>query len=221
MVRITREMAPLCRLECSIIGRMPSSKRKVILACGISLDGYIARPDGSLDFLDIGMQPEDFEQAAADFYKGIDTVVMGSGTLAALEKMVTDGALTELPVGPHDTYVFSRSRPKAQHKAVTIVRESPVRWLNRIRSKPGKNILHQGGGALARSFLEADLIDELQLGIVPVLIGAGIPLFPAGFPQREFELVKVERFSTHHVSMHYRRVRTKEKRPRKRAASKK
>src|SRR5690606_22469605 len=86
MVRITREMAPLCRLECSIIGRMPSSKRKVILACGISLDGYIARPDGSLDFLDIGMQPEDFEQAAADFYKGIDTVVMGSGTLAALEK---------------------------------------------------------------------------------------------------------------------------------------
>ncbi len=88
-----------------------------------------------------------------------------------------------------------------------VVGESPIRFVRRLRKAPGKHILHQAGGNLARSFLDADLIDELYLGVAPVLIGEGIPLFPAGFPQREFKLVTCERFSKEHASLIYRRVR--------------
>ncbi len=173
----------------------------------MSLDGYIARPDGSLDFLDIGLDPKDLAKGMTDFYEMIDTVIMGRGTLEALEEMTSDDASAEPPGGPRKSYVFSRTLPAGKHHGMKVVRESPIRFVRRVRKSPGKHILHQGGGKLARSFLEADLIDELYLGVVPVLVGEGIPLFPAGFPQREFKLVECERFSKDHVSLIYRRVR--------------
>ena len=69
-----------------------------------------------------------------------------------------------------------------------------------------------GGGELARDFLKADLVDELYLGVVPVLLGEGIPLFPPGFPQRDFELVENNTYSKGLISLKYRRRRTKPKR---------
>ena len=69
-----------------------------------------------------------------------------------------------------------------------------------------------GGGELARSFLAADLIDELFLGVVPILLGDGIPLFPGGFPQRDFALVENKTYSKSQIALTYRRVRSKRKR---------
>ncbi len=69
-----------------------------------------------------------------------------------------------------------------------------------------------GGGILARDFLKADLVDELYLGVVPVLIGDGLPLFPAPFPQREFALIENRTFSKGLISLIYRRTRSKAKR---------
>jgi len=69
-----------------------------------------------------------------------------------------------------------------------------------------------GGGELARSFLEEDLVDELYLGIVPVLIGEGLPLFPSGFPQREFSLLENKTYSKGLIALRYARTRTKTKR---------
>jgi dihydrofolate reductase len=68
-----------------------------------------------------------------------------------------------------------------------------------------------GGGELARSFLEADLIDELFLGVVPILLGDGLPLFTGGFPQRDFTLVENRTYSKSAVALTYRRVRSRRK----------
>jgi len=68
-----------------------------------------------------------------------------------------------------------------------------------------------GGGEIAREFLKADLVDELAIGVVPVLIGEGIPLFPAGFPQREFKLVENLTYSKGLIALKYERVRKKRK----------
>ena len=68
-----------------------------------------------------------------------------------------------------------------------------------------------GGGDLARDFLRADLIDELYLGVVPVLIGEGIPLFPSGFPQRDFALLENKSYSRGLIALKYERVRSKSK----------
>jgi dihydrofolate reductase len=110
------------------------------------------------------------------------------------------------------TYVFSRTQPPGERDGVIFTNQSPAAWLRKIRARPGKHICHMGGGELARSFLKADLIDELALGVVPILLGAGLPLFPGGFPQRDFTLVENKTYSKNQISLTYRRVRSKRKR---------
>jgi dihydrofolate reductase len=91
--------------------------------------------------------------------------------------------------------------------------------VERIRKQPGKDIWLMGGGEIAREFLKEDLVDELYLGIVPVLLGEGIPLFPSGFPQREFTLTENKTYSLGLIALKYERAREKpkpNKKPRKR-----
>lgn len=66
-----------------------------------------------------------------------------------------------------------------------------------------------GGGELVREFLRADLVDEIHLGIVPALLGEGIPIFPGGFPQRDFELIENKSYSQGLISLKYARARAK------------
>jgi dihydrofolate reductase len=78
-------------------------------------------------------------------------------------------------------YVFSQTLPGNAPGGVTVVRETPKAFMEGIRKKKGKDIWLMGGGELTRVFLQDDLVDELYLGIVPTMIGEGIPALPAGF----------------------------------------
>jgi dihydrofolate reductase len=168
--------------------------RKVILGVGISIDGYIARKNGAVDFLFI---PDDYPIGA--FAESCDTAVMGRKTFDVSRKM--GGSFGDSLKG----YVFSRKKAAGERQGVTYTHKTPVRLLAEFRKQPGKDIWLMGGGELARDFLKADLVDELYLGIVPVLLGSGIPLFPSGFPQREFELLENKTYSKGLVSLHYER----------------
>jgi len=179
--------------------------RKVILGAAITLDGYIARLDGSVDYL---VMTKDASALMARFFATIDTIVMGRKTLEAAVAMT--GTAYKSP-GGIPIYVFSRSQPPGERDGVIFTNQTPSAWLRRIRMRRGKHIYHMGGGELARSFLEADLIDELFLGIVPILLGDGLPLFPNGFPQRDFTLVENKIYSKSAVSLTYRRIRAKTK----------
>ena len=172
--------------------------RKIVLGLGISLDGYIARPDGAVDFL---FMPKDYSMAP--FFKTIDTAIMGRKTLEACLKL--GGG--KLDSGGLATYVFSRSNPPGACKGWTYVNQSPAPFVSHLREGPGKDIWLMGGGELARDFLKADLVDELYIGVVPVLLGEGIPLFPSGFPQRNFSLIENKTFSRGMIALKYKRVR--------------
>ena len=169
--------------------------RKVVLGVGISLDGYIARPDGAVDFL---FMPKDYSMAP--FFETIDTEVMGRKTYDVGLKM---GA----KFGSMPAYVFSNSQSPGERDGVIFTRDSPAQVVGEIRQRKGKNIWLMGGGELAREFLKADLIDELYLGVVPILIGEGLPLFPARFPQRNFALVENKTYSKGMIALKYRRRR--------------
>jgi dihydrofolate reductase len=110
--------------------------------------------------------------------------------------------------------VFSRSLQPGERNGAKIVNQSPGELIEQIRKSPGKDIWLMGGGELAREFLIADLVDELYLGVVPVLLGEGLPLFPGGFPQRDFALVENKTFSKGLISLKYERVHAKPKRKR-------
>ena len=161
----------------------PLLARKVILGAGISLDGYIARPDGAIDFL---VQPKGYSMA--EFFSGLDAIAFGRKTYDAAVKL---GGGTYKSPSTIPTFVFSNSLPPGERSPVIFCNDSPASFVARFRLMPGeKHLFVMGGGELARSFLHDDVVDELYLGVYPVLIGAGIPLFPAGFPQRQFTLLE-------------------------------
>jgi dihydrofolate reductase len=178
--------------------------REVILGLGISLDGYIARLDDSVDFL---FMPKDYSMGP--FFRTIDTAIMGRKTYDAGLKMGGGGAF----VGSSTTYyVMSRSQPAGERGGVMFTNQTPAELIAQIRKQRGKNIWHMGGGELAREFLKADLVDEIYLGVVPVLLGEGLPLFPSGFPQRNFALLENKTYSQGLIALKYKRLRTKAKR---------
>ena len=173
--------------------------RKVILGLGISIDGYIARLNGAVDFL---FMPKDYSMGP--FFATIDTAVMGRKTFDAAKGASFGESIK--------TYVFSRSRPSGEREGVTFVNESPESLVRELRKRTGKNIWMMGGGELGREFLKADLVDEIYLGIVPALLGEGIPLFPSGFPQRDFSLIENKSYSHGMIALRYARRRGAKKR---------
>jgi dihydrofolate reductase len=177
--------------------------RSVVLGLGISIDGYIARPDGSVDFL---FMPRDYSMA--EFFAGVDTAIMGRRTYDKGREM--GGGPSSY--GSMKVYVLSRTQPAGEREGVVFTRESPARLVGRIRKRPGKDIWMMGGGEAALDFLAADLIDELYLGVVPVLLGEGIPLFRSGFPQRDFRLIENRTYSRGLIALRYRRARPRTRR---------
>jgi dihydrofolate reductase len=126
--------------------------RKVVLGLGISLDGYIARPDGAVDFL---FMPKDYSMGP--FFATIDTAIMGRKTYDAALKMGGGG----FGDSKMKSYVFSHSQQPGERGGVTFVNAFPKNFVEQLRERPGKNIWLMGGGELARDFLKDDVVDEL------------------------------------------------------------
>jgi len=183
-------------------GLQSLAMRKIVLGLGISLDGYIARRDGAVDFL---FMPRDYSMA--DFFASIDTAIMGRKTYDVSKAMGGGGGFG----GNIKSYVLSRTLPPGEREGLVFTKESPASLVEKIRRQKGKDIWLMGGGEIARDFLQEDLVDELYLGVVPVLLGDGIPLFPSGFPQRNFELIENKTFSKGLIALKYKRVRSKKK----------
>jgi dihydrofolate reductase len=178
--------------------------RKVVLSAAISLDGYIARPDGSVDFLSM---PPAKGFSMAPFMARIDIAILGRKSFDAAVKMGGSFGGSAMKF-----YVASHTQPPGERDGVTFIGQSPAAFVRQIRKRPGKDIWLMGGGELARDYLKADLVAEIHLGVIPVLLGAGIPLFPAGFPQRDFSLVECKAYSNGVIALEYKRAGAKSNR---------
>jgi len=178
--------------------------RRVILGFGISLDGYIARRNGAMDFL---VLDKEGEALMADFFAKIDTTIMGRKTAVGMVKMRKSGEMPETP--GITNYVVSRRWKPGKRKEFEVVSGSLTAFVKKLKGRPGKDIYLGGGGELCRSFLQEDLIDELYIGVGPMLLGDGIPGFPGKFPQRDFRLTECKSYANGSVGLRYERMRTK------------
>lgn len=147
--------------------------RKVVLGLGISLDGYIARKNGAVDWLSM-----DWDYDWTAFFKTIDVVLMGRKSWDVALSAMPEEAKGKNPYAGMEAYVFSNTLKETGVEGVEIAAGDLRKFVENLKAKDGKNIWLSGGGELAKSFLDADLVDEIYLGVTPLLLGAGVPLFP-------------------------------------------
>ncbi len=164
--------------------------RRIRYSVACSLDGYIAGPNGEYDW--IIMDPEiDFSALFAQF----DTVLVGRRTF---EGMAGGPAMPGIK-----SYVFSTTLRQSDYPDVTIVSGEPEKLVAKLRASPGKDIWLFGGGLLFRSLLEAGLVDTVEVALMPVMIGAGVPLLPGGAIQSKLKLTGHRIYGSGIVSLEY------------------
>lgn len=168
--------------------------RKVIFGVANSLDNYIAREDGSVDWL---LDSDDVTAAMEEFFKRIDTVLLGRHSY---EFAASQGSPTFPGV---KNYVCSRTLNETPEGIEGVVPDA-VAFIRDLRAQKGKDICCMSGGALAQELLTAGLIDEIYLNVHPVLLGAGVPLFPRNTQQFDLELVECRAIAHGCVSLIYR-----------------
>jgi dihydrofolate reductase len=175
-----------------------TNRRKVIVHIATSADGYIARPDGDLDWLTSRPAPEGFYGLNV-FTSSIDTKLIGRKTYEMSLRM---GAKFD---SKNRYFVFSRQAPPAgAPSSVEFVSEAIGPFVSRLREQPGKDIWLMGGGELIASFLDEQAIDEFVISVAPVFIGDGIPLIARRHRHVPLELLSSERFEDGLVQSRYR-----------------
>jgi dihydrofolate reductase len=171
--------------------------RKVTFGGANSLDNYLARTDHAVDWL---LWSDEAYAVMADYWKTIDTVLMGRKTYeVALQRGQGGGGYPGMT-----TYVFSRTLPAGADGSVTVIAGDAAAFVRELKQQEGKDICLMGGGELAKSLFEAGLIDEIGFNIHPVLLGAGIPLFYPMSRQIDLELLECKTFKNGCVLVTYR-----------------
>ena len=145
--------------------------RRVRYSVAMSLDGYIAGPNGEADW--IVMDP-DIGAGFADYWKQFDTLLIGRKTFAAMTKSGKGGG--SMP--GYTVIVFSRTLNPRDYPKVTIANDATAA-VTALKAADGKDIWLFGGGELFRSLLDLGLVDTVEIGVIPVLLGGGIPLLPS------------------------------------------
>jgi dihydrofolate reductase len=170
--------------------------RKVTFGGANSLDNFFARKDDAVDWL---LWTKEVNEIMRSFWKTIDTVVMGRRTYEVAARSGGGGGASQ----GVKTYVFSRTIKKRNKKNLMFVDEDAATFVRRLKGEEGKDICIMGGGVLAKSLFEADLIDEIGLNVHPVLLGSGIPLFYEMSRQIDLELTKCQQLSNGCVVLNY------------------
>jgi dihydrofolate reductase len=168
--------------------------RRIRYAVATSLDGYISGPKGEADW--IIMDPDIDFRALFDQF---DTVLIGRRTFEGMAR----GKKKAGGMPGMKTFVFSTTLRQRDYPKVTIVADKAEETLTGLRAESGKDIWLFGGGLLFRSLLDAGLVDTVEVAVIPVLLGGGIPLLPSPAKQATLKLTGHKVYKTGIVSLEY------------------
>ena len=160
--------------------------RRIRYSVAMSLDGFIAGPQGEYDWI-----PNEPEIDWGAFMARFDTILMGRRSYEAALAAPSGNGLPDMA-----TYVFSRTLWAEDHPRVTIVGANLDQTIEDLRGMSGKEIWLFGGGQLFRSLLERGYVDVVEVGLIPVLLGQGIPFLPGLGHRATLRLTDIRRYPT-------------------------
>jgi dihydrofolate reductase len=172
--------------------------RKVILYIACSLDGYIAKPNDDLSFLD-SVQKDGEDYGYNSFIQNIDTVILGRKTYDWVMKQVS-----EFPHADKTTYVITKT-PKAPIGKTSFYTGNVSDLIVKLKNEPGKHIFIDGGAAIVNLLLRSGSIDELIISMIPVLLGSGTGLFEDGRPEQGLKLISAKSYDSGLVQLYYKK----------------
>jgi dihydrofolate reductase len=172
---------------------------KTTLYIATTLDGKIARKDGSLDWLFTLENPNQIDHGYAEFLVSIGTTIMGKNTYNEIL-----GFGVEWPYTGMDSFIATTDNKFQVTTPDTYVISSNIEdFIKKIKGQNKKDIWLIGGGQLITYFLNNDLLDRMILTLIPTIIGEGISLFPDNPKETKWLLSNVERFETGVVNLTY------------------
>jgi dihydrofolate reductase len=166
--------------------------RRIRHIAAMSLDGYIAGPNGETDWI-VMDSAIDFAAIMAQF----DTVLVGRHTFQSMLE-IGDEAMPGMKM-----FVFSRTFDPDDYPEVTIVAGDHAKVLTELRSQPGKDIWLFGGGKLFSTLLDEGLVDTVEIAVIPVLLGGGVPLLPKSAAQKKLKLTDQKTYTSGIVLLDY------------------
>ena len=170
--------------------------RKIRYAVAMSLGGHIAGPNEEYNWIGT-----DAEVDFAAFWSQFDMLLMGRRTFELAVRTRGEAAFTAFT--GVTSIVFSRTLKQQEHPNVTVVPELNVGWVRDLKSQSGKDIWLFGGSNLFRSFLDFGLVDGVEVAVIPVLLGAGIPLLPPPYSLIKLRLISHHLYRSGRVSLAY------------------
>jgi dihydrofolate reductase len=174
-----------------------TKSRRIVVSMAVSADGFIARPDGAVDWLDRPWPKDHY--GMDEFQARIDTVLLGARTYR--EAAARGGGF-----GRKTThYVFTHHPPADAPKGVTFVNEPIAAFASRLRAEPGKDIWIMGGGGIIASFVDANEVDEFIFHVIPTFIGEGVPMIAPARRLVPLTLKETKRWDDGVVRLHYSR----------------
>jgi dihydrofolate reductase len=182
---------------------MAKKQRKIVTYIAVSADGYIARPDGDVEWLN--RRPRTVDYGWGAFIPTVDTMLIGRKTFDwSMNYFKSIGKPAGMFNKKMANYVFTRNQDMGAPPAgVEFVSERVKPFAERLRAAPGKNIWMMGGGKLIASFLDAGEIDEFDIHVIPVFIGKGIPLIAPRHRDILLKLKASRKYPDGVVRLHY------------------
>lgn len=172
--------------------------RKVKLYIAISLNGKIAKLDGSVEWLEAIPKPDDSDYGYNDFYKSIDTTIQGHNTY----KQIVGWGI-DFPYIGKKNYVLTSETSLNDNKDVKFISSNHVDFVEQLKQKRGKDIWLIGGGKTNATLLDAHLVDEFHVYVMPIILNDGIDIFSTLLKDQNLKLVSSQSYSTGVVEMIY------------------
>lgn len=172
--------------------------RKTKLYIAISLNGKIAKKDGSVDWLESIPNPEKSDYGYSEFYENIDTTIQGNSTYTQIVNWGID-----FPYAGKENFVFTRNQELKNNKDVSFISDNHADFVQKLKEKEGKDIWIIGGGNINTMLLNNNLIDEIIVFVMPIILSEGIELFESLPKQTNLSLTESKKYSSGVVELKY------------------